>query len=579
MPRLSLPVVTQLPNITIIDARTPEARLNLRRRRYIIRVRTFTHNILYVLTFLSWGLTMVYQALLEVPQLKARNWIGFFLPVLVPLSDPRITCLHEASAPILFLAWSVLCAEWFAALMDISDVRGLRYASRVGCVQGSSACNVLLGYIVAVFGVVLCFFIELVAILAVHHGQQIREAFSACWACRAVVARFKRDTPTPPATAPAAPVELEEFDADNQSTVYTIITPSASGAQTPIVPNPYELNIDNLRWLEMLYATDSDDEAIPYNVYGQDDGLSAPSIAAATIASAPRRPAEADSSLEEELHVQEETQLQGASHVQEESHQEQEHFSHTIPFTPNVCVVSIPDEIASPPLLIHRPLIPVLPLLKQDLKGVASLLEGTYPHHTSVVAQSAPAAASPINTCYLLNFGPKATARFREEMGFGSYEVDHYAPVGLFVAAVRGKQAVGTAAAAEQFDGNVAVEEGEDAATAVTAGQFDGNATVEKAEGIGAVAAEGVDGATANPEGGAFGANIYGQNHGNVYTYFEHRHQLWWESYRKVIRNHMCWLARWDDRLERNVHWELLRPAFENPGSRSSSSTRSSSAP
>ncbi|KAF9908116.1 hypothetical protein EC991_010244 [Linnemannia zychae] len=546
MPRLSLPVVAQLPDITVIDARTLEARLNLRRRRYIIQICTFTHNVLYVLTLLSWGLTLAYQVLLDAYQLKARNWIGIFLPIFVPISDPRIACLHEASAPILFLAWSILCAEWLVALLDTSDVRGLRYASKVGCAQGSLAYNILSGYIAAIFGIALCFFTELAVILVIQHGKHICEAFSACWTCRPVVVGAKHDTSIPPVAAPAVPVKFEEFDADYQSTVYTTFTPSASGAQTPTGSKPYELNVDNLRWLEMVHAAESDDEVTPYNVHCQDSSSSAPSVAAATMTSARRQFFTGGSLPTEKLQDQEyEPRLEGSEfQVQEKSQaQGQEHLIHTSHFTPNVCIVSISDEMASPS--IHRPMISVLSLIKNS-EGARSISKKPYTHHASVVVQSVP-ATSPSCTCNLLDFNLKAGARFRQEMGFGSYEIGCNAHASLSVAAEQGNE----------------------------------NATIQKVEYISA-AAEQVDGtATAAPaaaaEGGAPCATEDSLVKDSVTTCVKSQCQSQWESQYEILRNHMCWLAQWDDRLEQNVNWESIRSAFENSRSRSPLSARSSS--
>ncbi|KAK3809924.1 MAG: hypothetical protein JOS17DRAFT_843715 [Linnemannia elongata] len=134
----------------------------------VIRFRVIFHNILYVLFVASTCLTVAYQVFLTSVQLKARNWVGFMLPIFTGMSDPRVAFLHEASTPVLFIGWLSLGAEWYSAFLDTKNSKangyasGVLYAERVGCVHGSSACDILTWYIWSVFATSLCFLAELV---------------------------------------------------------------------------------------------------------------------------------------------------------------------------------------------------------------------------------------------------------------------------------------------------------------------------------------------------------------------------------------------------------------------------------
>ncbi|KAF9546173.1 hypothetical protein EC957_010159 [Mortierella hygrophila] len=149
----------------------------------VIRFRVIFHNILYILFVASICLTVAYQVFLNSSQLKARNWAGIILPLFTGMSDPRIAILHEASAPVLFIGWLSLGAEWYSAYLDTKNSKahgyapGDLYAERVGCIHGSPACDTLTWYIMSVFATSLCFFAELVVIIHVHHREQWRDFF------------------------------------------------------------------------------------------------------------------------------------------------------------------------------------------------------------------------------------------------------------------------------------------------------------------------------------------------------------------------------------------------------------------
>lgn len=173
----------------------------------VLRFRVIFHNVLYVLFVASTCLTVAYQMFLTSVQLKARNWVGFMLPVFTGMSDPRVAFLHEASAPVLFIGWLSLGAEWYSALLDTKNSKahgyapGVLYAERVGCVHGSSACDILTWYIWSVFATSLCFFAELVVIIHVHHREQWRDFF---------VGLFRRLRRSEPSAAAAS--DIQEYD-------------------------------------------------------------------------------------------------------------------------------------------------------------------------------------------------------------------------------------------------------------------------------------------------------------------------------------------------------------------------------
>ncbi|KAK5827833.1 hypothetical protein F5H01DRAFT_409564 [Linnemannia elongata] len=135
--------------------------------RQVNRVRTLSHDIMYLLHAVGLWATILYQGMIEERQLKLRNWIGFFLPFFTIMSDPRQAFLREASAPILFVAWLVLAFDWHSAFFDTTtslahgDTLNTVYASRVGCYHGDPACRLLSWFIWTIFGISFCFFSEL----------------------------------------------------------------------------------------------------------------------------------------------------------------------------------------------------------------------------------------------------------------------------------------------------------------------------------------------------------------------------------------------------------------------------------
>lgn len=188
----------------------------------VIRFRVTTHNILYMFFVVSLALTLGYQAYLPILQLKCRNWIGFFLPIFTGMSDPRVGFLHEASAPILFVAWMALASEWYTATTDTKfvKVRGYSayevvYAERVGCAYGSKACDILFWYLATLFCTSLCFFAELVYIIWVQHREQWKAYFVNQFNCVCLRFGFCRNTaPTTAASGAAAdPEEIYDLEA------------------------------------------------------------------------------------------------------------------------------------------------------------------------------------------------------------------------------------------------------------------------------------------------------------------------------------------------------------------------------
>jgi len=183
------------------------------RERLVYRYRVIIRNVLYLLLAISFGLTITYQVLLPERQLKVRNLVAFFLPTFTVLSDPRIACLREASAPILFIAWLALSEEWYTAMADIStsdsgdSVFVALYAERVGCAPGELACTVLRWYMHSILGTSICYLVELVIIISIQHGDQIWSAprsFSARYLRRCTAIATTPTTSDGHNTAPAA---------------------------------------------------------------------------------------------------------------------------------------------------------------------------------------------------------------------------------------------------------------------------------------------------------------------------------------------------------------------------------------
>ncbi|KAG0199056.1 hypothetical protein BGX33_011899 [Mortierella sp. NVP41] len=154
------------------------------RNRRIYRWRCGMHNILYFLIIAMATFHIGYQLLLFESQLELRNWIAFLLPLFVPMSDPRLGMLHEASTPVLFTAFLVLAIEWYSAFQDTTSpsedlgyAPGDRYSARVGCLRGDAPCNLLLWTVVCIFAMSFCFFVEMAVIVVVENGEQWRESF------------------------------------------------------------------------------------------------------------------------------------------------------------------------------------------------------------------------------------------------------------------------------------------------------------------------------------------------------------------------------------------------------------------
>ncbi|KAG0290845.1 hypothetical protein BGZ96_005711 [Linnemannia gamsii] len=218
----------------------------------VIRFRVFTHNILYLFFVVSMALTFGYQAYLPALQLKCRNWIGLFLPIFTGMSDPRVGFLHEASAPILFVAWMALASEWYTATTDTKfvKVRGYSaievvYAERVGCAYGSKACDILFWYLAMLYCTSLCFFAELVYIIWVQHREQWRAFFVNQFDCVCLRFGFRRNTAstTTAGGAAADPEEIYDLGAYGYPSVGTsgsAATNHQSSSQLDILrfPNP-----------------------------------------------------------------------------------------------------------------------------------------------------------------------------------------------------------------------------------------------------------------------------------------------------------------------------------------------------
>lgn len=208
------------------------------RDHQVNRVRTRSHDIMYLLHVVGLWTTILYQYMIEESQLKCRNWIGFFLPLFTIMSDPRLAFLHEASAPILFVAWLVLAFEWHSAFFDTTTSMAHGYAleavytSRVGCYHGDSACRLLFWFIWTIFGISFCFFAELILIIYIQHREDCRDFFVSLF--RRLLGRPAIPASASASVARAAPVSEETVDLvayDHYS-----VGPSAAspvGAQTP----------------------------------------------------------------------------------------------------------------------------------------------------------------------------------------------------------------------------------------------------------------------------------------------------------------------------------------------------------
>ncbi|KAG0279184.1 hypothetical protein BGZ95_002038 [Linnemannia exigua] len=535
MPLFSLPLATPYPSPTIIPAGDPVRFNNLRRKRFTFRARALTHNASYVLTFASWGLTVAYQVQLVELQLKVRNCVGFVLPIFVAMSDPRVACLHEASAPVLFVAWISLSLEWYVAYSDIPADGELRYVPRVGCVEGSSPCTILFWYLVCTFSISICFFAEFVVILTLQHGPQFRAAIkSHCARLWEALART-RITNNSHSTAVAAPVQNDveserQYEGENQSTVYTTVQSSTSAPNAP--GHYHDLNTANLTWLTMVHAQESEDQVIPYYVYGQD---SLPSAIATTAPS---------------IEIETATLIPTAATTT----------------TSNVFVASTDVAAATTTILI-------------TVSAPAAAAE-----ERLQVLSTVP-SVSQISTCYALDFGPQAHALFREQMGFDTSKLNK-----------TGKSSTAAAAASHLSSGSVnrrnsaGVDAVEDAAAAVVTqpltecdydtdisdnesfsvsevdetneADYEGEQVVPVAAVVGAV---GVAAATA--EGTAFGAvqevsyddekkqDIADQVHldYNWDAYFQRHPNAWLQQYKTEMRVKMSWLAQWDSRPRGNA--------------------------
>ncbi|KAF9145982.1 hypothetical protein BGX30_005451 [Mortierella sp. GBA39] len=216
----------------------PATKMNLDnltdRDRQVNRVRTLSHDIMYLLHAVGLWVTILYQDMIEERQLKCRNWIGFFLPLFTIMSDPRLAFLREASAPILFVAWLVLASEWQSAFSDTttsmahSYALDAVYASRVGCYHGDSVCYLLSWFIWTIFGISFCFFAELVSIIYIQHREDWYDFFVGLF--RRLLCR-----PAIPASR-AAPVSEKTADLEIYDYYSVGLSESSpAGAQTPTI--------------------------------------------------------------------------------------------------------------------------------------------------------------------------------------------------------------------------------------------------------------------------------------------------------------------------------------------------------
>ncbi|KAK3809925.1 MAG: hypothetical protein JOS17DRAFT_512034 [Linnemannia elongata] len=206
--------------------------------RQVNRVRTLSHDIMYLLHAVGLWVTILYQYTAEERQLKCRNWLGFFLPLFTIMSDPRLAILREASAPILFVVWLILASEWHSASSDTSismahgNALDAVYAPRVGCYHGDSACRLLSWFIWTIFGISFCFFAELALIIYIHHRENSRDFFVGLF--RRLLGRPAIPASASSSVAPATPVSEETVDLEAYDH-YSVRSSEAplAGAQTP----------------------------------------------------------------------------------------------------------------------------------------------------------------------------------------------------------------------------------------------------------------------------------------------------------------------------------------------------------
>ncbi|KAH7058140.1 hypothetical protein BKA57DRAFT_519322 [Linnemannia elongata] len=219
----------------------PVTKMNLEiftdRDRQVNRVRTLSHDIMYLLHAVGLLATILYQGMIEERQLKLRNWIGFFLPFFTIMFDPRLAFLREASAPILFAAWLVLASDWHSAFFDTTtslahgDTLNTVYASRVGCYHGDPACRLLSWFIWTIFGISFCFFSELVSIIYIQHRKDWRDFFVGLF--RRLLGRPALTASVSSSAARVVPIFEEAVDLENHCSVGSC-EDSPVGAQTPL---------------------------------------------------------------------------------------------------------------------------------------------------------------------------------------------------------------------------------------------------------------------------------------------------------------------------------------------------------
>jgi hypothetical protein len=153
------------------------------------------------------------------------------------MSDPRVGFLHEASAPILFVAWMALASEWYTATTDTKytkvtgySTHDVVYAERVGCAYGSKACDILFWYLATLYCTSLCFFAELMYIIWVQHREQWKSFFVNQFDRVCSRLGFRRNTAstTTASTIDPSPNAEESYDLESYS--YPSISSSGSAA-------------------------------------------------------------------------------------------------------------------------------------------------------------------------------------------------------------------------------------------------------------------------------------------------------------------------------------------------------------
>ncbi|KAF9181468.1 hypothetical protein BGZ50_005504, partial [Haplosporangium sp. Z 11] len=143
-----------------------------------LTIQYFFHQTLYLFTIVSIILTIFYQTYLPSNQLEARNWIGFFLPLLTFLSEPKIHCFHQGALPLMFISWMALTIEWFLAYSDTSKsakfgyAPHVKYAHKVGCVHDQPDCASLFWYLITIAMMTLCIAGEMAVLLWIEHGTR-----------------------------------------------------------------------------------------------------------------------------------------------------------------------------------------------------------------------------------------------------------------------------------------------------------------------------------------------------------------------------------------------------------------------